>query len=359
MKIAVLAGGNSGERDVSWASGCKISNALADVGHAVALVDVWLGLPELDREPESLFLARPDYQDYAYQVPRTPPNLARLRENRIRSGSGYFGVHVLDLCRAADVAFIALHGAAGENGQLQAAFDLLGIPYTGSDFADCVIAMDKQLSKNLIRSLGCETPDWLYYRTIEEIDFAGVREKIGFPCVVKPPRGGSSIGVSIPNNEAECAEAIRVATTSDKTGSDGDVLIERFISGREFSVGILDGKPLPPIEIIPQSGWFDYESKYQSERTREVCPAEIPDELSAALQSKALRIHQGLRLGYYSRIDFRVDDGGTAYCLEANTLPGMTPGSLLPKEAAAAGIAYADLCNRIAVNAIFRDSVSS
>lgn len=356
MKIAVLAGGNSAERDVSWASGCKISNALADSGYAVALLDVWLGVELNGKTVGELFLARPEYQDYAFQVPRTPPNLEELKSRRSQHCTGYFGPNVLDVCRAADVVFIALHGAAGENGQLQATLGLLEIPFTGSDFAGCVVAMDKHLAKRQMRSVGQRTADWLYYQRCEDINEETVREKIGFPCAVKPPRGGSSIGISLPQNDGEFREAVQKAVSADAGGSDGDILIEKYIQGREFCVGILDGKALPPIEIIPRYGWFDYESKYQSERTNEVCPAEITDELTAALQAAALAVHKALHLGFYSRVDFKVDSAGTFYCLEANTLPGMTPTSLLPQEAAAAGIPYEQLCDMIAKDAIRRRS---
>lgn len=358
-KIAVLAGGNSAERDVSWASGCKISNALADSGYAVALIDVWLGVELNGKKAGELFLARPEYQDHAYQVPRTPPNLKELNSRRSPNCVGYFGPNVLDVCRSADVVFIALHGAAGENGQLQATLGLLDIPFTGSDFAGCVVAMDKHLAKRQMRSVGQPTADWLYYQRSEDIDISLVLEKIGFPCAVKPPRGGSSIGISLPQNESEFRIAVQEAVSADRSGSDGDILIEKYIQGREFCVGILDGKALPPIEIIPHYGWFDYESKYQSERTKEVCPAEIPDELTVALQAAALAIHKALHLGFYSRIDFKVEEDGAYYCLEANTLPGMTPTSLLPQEAAAAEIPYQQLCDMIAKDALNRRTEKS
>lgn len=355
MKIAVIAGGNSAERDVSWASGSKISNALADSGFEVALIDPWLGVHfENGQTARDLFRARPAYRDFNYQVPATVPDLRALEEKRGKGALGYFGANVLDVCRAADVVFIAMHGAAGENGQIQASFDLLGIRYTGSNFAACVIAMDKHLTKMQIQGAGQLTPEWIYARNENEVDFKRVAEKIGYPCVVKPPRGGSSVGISFPKNETELRDSLRFATEADRTGSDGDVLIEMRIEGREFSVGILDGKALPPIEIIPKTGWFDYASKYQSDLTNEVCPADITSELDMKLRAAALETHRALRLGYYARIDFRVDAEETCYILEANTLPGMTPGSLLPKEASADGVSYTELCRRIALDAIER-----
>jgi len=172
------------------------------------------------------------------------------------------------------------------------------------------------------------------------IDDIGV---IGFPCVIKPCQCGSSVGVTIVNNADELNAAIEYAKKYERYA-----LIEKMIAGREFSVGILDGRALPAIEIIPNEGFYDYKNKYQQGLTKEVCPAEIPDEVMARLKETALNVHKTLRLGDYSRVDFRLDDGGNIYCLEANTLPGMTPTSLFPREAAAEGISYNELCDRIA-----------
>ena len=348
MKVVVLAGGNSSERDVSFSSGCMISNALAEKGHAVALADVFLGVEKPENGLESLFTKYPDYQKKVYKVPTAPPDINKIIAERTPDTGMFFGQNVLDLCRIADVVFLALHGSAGENGQLQAAFDLLNIRYTGSDYAGCMLAMDKLLSKEIMVANGLPTAPWLTIRPHDELDWDKI-EAIGFPCVIKPPRGGSSIGVSIPGNREEFLQGIQSAKeATDKPTQ--EILVEKYINGREFCIGIIDRTALPAIEIIPNEGWFDYEKKYQDGLTSEICPADIPLSLMFKMQDIALDIHSALRLGFYSRIDFKVDSDGGIFCLEANTLPGMTPTSLFPQEAAAAGISYATLCDRIVRN---------
>lgn len=348
MKVAVLAGGNSPERDVSYSSGCMISNALAEKGHEVALIDVYLGINTPFQGLQSLFKKYPDYQKQSYKIPTTPPDLEKLAAQRVSDTGMFFGENILELCRLADVVFLALHGSAGENGQLQATFDLLNIHYTGTGFAGCVLAMDKHLAKEVMVANDLPTAPWVYLDRYDQLNWDQI-DSLGYPCVIKPPRGGSSIGVSIPQNKEEFLRGIQAAIASAEDRQP-DLLVEKYLAGREFCIGILEGISLPAIEIIPNEGWFDYEKKYQSGLTREVCPAEIPEELSIRLQDTALKIHRALKLGYYSRIDFKVDGDGNIYCLEANTLPGMTPTSLFPQEAAAVGIGYADLCDKIVRN---------
>lgn len=348
MKIAVLAGGNSPERDVSLSSGWMICNALAEKGHAVVLVDAFLGIKKPAEGLASLFRSAPDYQPGSHEIPTTPPDLEKLKTSREPETGMFFGENVIEICQLADVVFLGLHGSPGENGQIQASLDLLNIRYTGSGFSGCVAAMDKSITKELLHVNRLPTASWLYLRHPEELRWEMI-EKIGFPCVIKPPRGGSSIGVSIPKNKEEFRAGMELAL-SKSDEFEHDLIIEQYIAGREFCVGILDNQALPPIEIIPNEGWFDYEKKYQGGLTQEICPANISNELAGRLRDAALKIHYVLRLGFYSRIDFKVDEEGNIYCLEANTLPGMTPNSLFPKEAAAAGISYADLCDRIAIN---------
>lgn len=345
MKVVVLAGGYSPERDVSLSSGCMISNALAEKEHEVVIVDAFLGIEEPPAGLASLFKQIPDYKKCHYPIPTAPPDLEKMWLERVPDTGMFFGQNVLNISRLADVVFLALHGSAGENGQIQAAFDLLNIRYTGSGFQGCVLAMDKNLTKQILYASGLPTSSWIYIPDAGNPDLEKIIKKIGIPCVIKPVRGGSSIGVSIPQTIDEMKEGIKKAAAVDK-----ELIIEKYISGREFCVGILDQTPLPPIEIIPNEGWFDYEKKYQPGLTREVCPADIPDGLKEAMQQAALKIHNRLQLGYYSRIDFKAEPSGDFYCLEANTLPGMTPTSLFPQEAAAAGISYADLCDRIINN---------
>lgn len=331
MRIVVLAGGLSPERDVSLSSGALIANALTEKGHQVRLVDLFLGpLPR----PTGL---------YRYSVPERAPDLGALRAQHPEV-EGQVGPGVLDLCRGAEVVFVALHGGMGEDGRIQALFDAHGIRYTGTGYTGCLLAMDKDLSKRLVRSAGLLTADWVTY------DLAEVRRPtatdVRLPCVVKPLGCGSSVGISLVRSAAEFDAAIEAAAAFETT-----VLVEDLIAGREFSCGVLGNEALPVIEILPATGFYDYRTKYQAGLAREVCPAEIPPVLAKALQEAALQAHRILRLGYYSRTDFIVDEQGRAWFLESNTLPGMTPTSLLPQEAAAAGIGYQELCEKIVLSA--------
>ncbi|MBQ4048601.1 MAG: D-alanine--D-alanine ligase [Clostridia bacterium] len=340
MKIVVLAGGLSPERDVSLSSGALIANALIEMHHEVMLLDLYLGAknPDIAHGWQNLATG----VRFSYQIPPKEPDLAAIKA---ASGNGemLIGDDVLTLCREADLVFLALHGASGENGQLQALLDLYAVPYTGSGYVGSLLAMDKDLSKQIMHEQGIPTPSWRRVELDQTSDFSFVR----YPCVVKPCSCGSSVGVTIAENAAEFAAAIEYARQYESA-----VLIEEKIVGREFSIGVLGGKALPVIEIRPKSGFYDYANKYQKGRADEICPAEIGNEIRELLQTNAVRVHNALRLGFYSRIDFIVDESGQAWCLEANTLPGMTPTSLLPQEALAAGIGYNELCDKIARGAL-------
>ena len=338
MKITVLAGGLSPERDVSLSSGALIAASLIRSGHEVALVDVYEGI-DSDAEISGFFTKIPPAP---YHVAESEPDLDAIIE---RNGGRreLIGPRVLELCRAADVVFIALHGAMGENGQLQATLDIYGIKYTGSGYDGSLLAMDKELTKKLIAAAGICTAEGLCGRA-HEIDEKRVLFEVGLPCVVKPCDCGSSVGVSIVQTEGELSAALELAR-----GFGERVVVEKMIKGREFSVGILDGVALPAIEIIPKEGFYDYQNKYQGGKTLEVCPAELTEEEARAAAKTAADVFSVLRLRGYSRIDLILEESsGKFYCLEANTLPGMTPTSLLPQEAAAAGIGYDELCERIA-----------
>ena len=327
MNILVLAGGYSPERDVSLASGAQVVKALRSRGHRALLLDPYKSIG-----PAASFPALYDtyaQDDYTHAIPAQEPDLAALKA-QFGDGDALLGKHVLEACGLADVVFLALHGSYGENGQLQATLDLHGVRYTGSDFVGCMLSMDKKIAKTLMELHGVQTPP-----------VAALREG-NLPLVIKPPCGGSSLGVSIVRSAREMEQALAYARSYES-----DVLVERYIAGREFSVGVLDGRALPVIEICPKAGWFDYANKYQSDATAEICPAPIPDDLAARMQAMALKAHAALRLDSYSRVDFIVDDVGEIYCLEANSLPGMAPASLLPKEAQAAGISYEELCEKI------------
>ena len=335
MKIIVLAGGLSPERDVSLSSGALIANALVRNGHEVMLIDIINGQSQSSDIGEGFVLESSGFE-FKYAVPEVEPNIEALKNDYPNEVAD----KVLSLCKMADVAFLALHGSVGENGKLQALLDLKRIKYTGTDFGGSMLAMDKAISKRLMEYAGITTPNW----NIATINGYGEFEKskIKAPYVVKPANCGSSIGVSLIEKEEELNEAILSALKYDVS-----VIIEERIVGREFSCGILGESALPIIEISPNFGFYDYRNKYQKGLSIETCPAEIGEDLASFLQETALKVHKLLGLGYYSRVDFMVDGNNKAYCLEANTLPGMTPTSLLPQEAAAAGISYEDLCERI------------
>lgn len=340
MKIVVLAGGLSPERDVSLSSGSLIANALREAGHRVVLLDVYEGITANENELEGLFKDKITGTPYNYKVPEKEPDLDEIKR-RTDNGNSLIGKNVLPVCRLADVVFIALHGAMGENGQIQAVFDVMGIKYTGTGYAGSLLAMDKDLTKKLLLQAGIPTAKWLVCDG-SGMDTQKIINRIGLPCVVKPCSGGSSIGVSIVNSAGALREAVAAAGSIEET-----IMVEKMISGREFSVGILEGRALPVIEIIPGEGFYDYKNKYQTGLTTEICPARLTEAQKKKLQDYSLRIHELLRLGTYSRIDFILDESGEFICLEANTLPGMTPTSLIPQEALAEGISYVELCSRI------------
>ncbi len=338
MKILVLCGGISPERDVSLSTGAQVAKALRKKGHHVALVD---SASDIEGDIPSLFLRENDGAPAV--IGDTAPDIAALRERR-----EYFGRGVLDACREADIVFTAMHGGAGEDGTLQAAFDLMGIKYTGSGSKGCAVSMDKIVAKRIMAPVENVTmPKGV---TLLRDDFDGneaayartVLEKVGLPMVVKPACGGSSVGVSIVQREEELLPAIELALQYEPKA-----VAESYIRGREFSVGVLGGRALPVIEIKPKTGFYDYKNKYQSGCTDEICPADIPEDAAERMKAAAVKVHEELGLSAYSRTDFIMTDEGKCFALEANTLPGMTPTSLLPQEAAAVGIDFPALCQII------------
>jgi D-alanine-D-alanine ligase len=339
MKIVVLAGGLSGERNVSLSSGTMVAQALRSRGHRVALADLFLGLEGYEGELEALYDA-PIPEEWK-RVSRQTPDLAAIRAQRKDQSGSLFGERVVELCRTADVVFLALHGDCGEDGRLQAALDMHGIPYTGSDYLSSAIAMDKDLTKQLVAPKGVITPDWKSVSyTAADIDALVADTKL--PCVVKPNASGSSIGVSIAHSQQELRQALEIGLDFG-----GKCVIESYIKGREIQIALLEGETLPSIEIITKEGFYDYENKYQPGAAEEVCPAPIPAEWEARISQAAKTVFETVGLSVYSRADFIVTEDGTPYFLEINTLPGMTPTSLVPQEAAAVGISYAELCERI------------
>ena len=334
MNIAVICGGLSAERDVSISSGTGAARALRSRGHKVALVDLFLGNAAAADDPQSAFTA--EAEDTVYAVRETEPDLEEIRARR--GGNGLIGPGVMEICRAADVAFLALHGAEGENGKLQACLDLYGVPYTGSGYLGSALAMDKEMSKILFRNDGIPTPPGVTLRRGD-----AVPESIGFPCVVKPCSGGSSVGTSIVTEPEKLPAALEEAFSCDSA-----VLVEKYIRARELTVGVMDGRAMAVIEIIPKTGFYDYKNKYQAGLTEEICPAQLTPEDTARVQRLAERVYHTLRLEAYGRVDFLMDrENGELYCLEANTLPGMTPTSLIPQMAAVEGMDYGALCEKI------------
>ncbi len=344
MKITVLCGGLSPERDVSLSSGSLIAAALVRKGHEVCAVDLYTGKSPAGEEP--LFTREPIEP---YRVGRSVPDLETLMRDSGR-GEVRMAPNIRDLCHKADVVYIALHGDVGENGQIQAFLDMEKIPYTGSGYAGSLLAMDKDLSKQMLTRAGVPTPPWLYIDLLEShpLDHVAdlIEQQIGYPMVIKPCTGGSSVGVSMPENHEELVDALQKAALYET-----NLLAERRIMGRELTVSILSGQILPVVEIIPKQGFYDYENKYQAGMTTEICPADLTQEEFDALAHVTVCGFNALRLLGYARFDFILDAEGTPWCLEANTLPGMTPTSLLPQAAAAAGIGYDDLCEKIALMA--------
>ena len=334
MKIVVLAGGISTERDVSIVSGTQVCRALRSRGHQAILVDVFCGLE--DTQADTVFTDEYDLDQAVTYIKSFNDKLETMKGRR-----EFFGPKVLELCRDADTVFLALHGENGENGKIQAAFDLLGICYTGSGYLGSALAMDKELAKQIFRECHVPTPAGIVLRKTQERR-AAAENVVGLPCVVKPSCGGSSVGVSIAHTEEEYQQALAEGFRYENV-----LIVERYIKGREFSVGVVDGVVYPVIEIAPIQGFYDYKNKYQAGSTIETCPAELSEELTLRMQEYALQAYQALRLESYGRIDVMMDEENNMYCLEANTLPGMTPTSLLPQEAAALGMDFADLCEKL------------
>jgi len=301
MKIAVFMGGSSPEREVSLNSGREVAKALGDYGHTVTPYDVeWAG-------KDTLFPA-------------------------------------IDACSldGTDVVFLALHGGLGENGGVQGVLDAAGLPYTGSGIKASAIAMDKDISKTLFEANNIPTAHWIS-GTQETIDNSRLGRETDYPCIVKPVDQGSTIGLSLVIQSSDLPAAIeKAAVFSPK------IMIESYISGSELTVPILGGQALPAIEIRPTHEIYDYECKYTPGMTEYLVPAPISDDLRFEIAKIALQVFTILGLQDIARIDFRLDADGKPLCFEANTLPGMTATSLVPKSARAAGIDFPELVSQIA-----------
>lgn len=333
MKIVVLAGGTSTERDVSLVTGTMIYKALKAKGHQVILLDVYLGY---EGNEVNIFDIDKDWTANISAIKENNPDINQFKALRKGNSKSFFGPGVVDICSEADIVFLALHGENGEDGKIQAAFDLMGIKYTGTDYTSSALAMDKAISKEIFSVYNIPTPSGIHVKKGKAYHWTS------YPCVVKVCNGGSSVGVSIANSADEMEAAL-----SDAFTYGSEVIIEQFIKGREFSIGVMDGKALPIIEIAPKAGFYDYKNKYQAGSTVETCPAALSDTITIQMQNIAEEVFVALRLKTYARMDFLLNDKDEIFCLEANTLPGMTPTSLLPQEAKAIGIDFEELCEKI------------
>ncbi|MFE4468996.1 D-alanine--D-alanine ligase [Leifsonia sp. NPDC056824] len=324
MRIAVLFGGSSEERDVSIASAAPVVRALRGLGHEVLAVDTASGA--LDAAAEARVLTG--------AVGVAPPEstaLARL------AGAGS-ALRLPAEVAGVDLVFLALHGGSGENGELQALLQLAGIPYTGSGPLGSGLAMDKELTKRVLLQAGVRTPDWV----LDPLEPGAAAAELGLPVVVKPNAQGSTVGLSIVRDPDDLDAAV------ERAAAFGPVLVERFVPGRELTVGVLGDEALAVGEIaVDSDSAFSYGDKYQPGAVAETFPADLPAEVAAEARAAALTVHRALRLSGYSRTDFRLDRDGVLWTIEVNSLPGLTATSLLPQSAAAVGIGYADLCRRI------------
>lgn len=334
LKIAVLTGGSSSERSVALASAGQVTQALRERGHQVAVVDTARGLVAAEDEAELLGGA----------VRPAPDDLAALADvERAQLLGGLLDQPVI---RDAEACFLALHGGRGEDGTLQHLLDLAGIRYTGAGPLASALAMDKDLAKQLFRTAGVPVADWLMIapdrKVGGDVTAERVARSLGWPAVVKPSKQGSTVGLSVVREPGGLDVAIQEALRHDD-----EVMIERFIPGRELTVGVLGDEALAVGEIIPRHELFDYECKYVPGMSEEIFPADLPASVAHDVQRLGLAAHRALKVTGYSRVDFRLTPAGQLFCLELNTLPGMTATSLLPQSARAVGIGFGELCERI------------
>jgi D-alanine-D-alanine ligase len=327
MRITVLTGGATAERTVAFAGAAQVVAALRGRGHQVHVVDIASGVLSADAEARLL----------VPQVGTALPDTSGLVADERRMLCG--GLAGLAVVQGADVLFPVVHGGAGEGGLLQAVLEMIGVPYTGSGPLGSALAVDKDLSKRLFRDVGVPVPEWRMTPPTEPADAAA---EVGWPVIVKPSKQGSTVGLTLVKRKADLGAAVAEAARWDD-----EVMIEQFIPGRELTVGVLGDGALPVGEIVPRHELFDYECKYTPGMSEEVFPAVLEPKIARRVQALAVAAHRALKLGGYSRIDFRLGSKGDIFCLEANNLPGMTGTSLFPQAARAAGIEYPDMCERI------------
>ncbi|MDH3456922.1 MAG: D-alanine--D-alanine ligase [Gemmatimonadota bacterium] len=325
MQVTVLTGGSTPERNVAFAGAAQVVAALRDAGYQVTVVDTVEGVLS-DRDERDLLVPT---------VGKAPPSeavLAKLAERELGPA-----LVTLPEVRGADLVFPVLHGRQGEGGEVQTLLDGAGVPYAGSGPLGSALAMDKDLAKRLFQHAGVPTADWVMWPA----DDTAIAS-LGFPLVVKPSKVGSTVGLTVVDRPADMAAAVAEAGRFDD-----EVVLEAFLPGREYTVGILGTEALAVGEIIPSHDIFDYECKYTPGMTEEIFPADLSSALERSMRDLAYRAHRCLKLRDFSRVDFRLAADGSPHCLEVNTLPGLTSTSLLPQSAAAVGIPFADLCTRI------------
>ena len=335
MNIAVIAGGTSTEREVSLVSSKLICASLRRNGHRANIIDVFFGTT-MYSDADAFFSDENNLEELTAELSEKSSEIKETEKKRAEAGEGFFGPMVLEVCKAADIVFIGLHGANGEDGKIQAAFDLMGIKYTGTDYLSSAISMDKYLTKRILVTEGIPMPKGVRLRKGHKIEY------VPFPCVVKPCCGGSSVGVSIVSNEDEFKAAVELAFSYED-----EIIVEEYIKGREFSVAVIDGKALPVIEIEPVSGFYDYKNKYSAGATKETCPADIDEETAKKMMRIAEKACDAVGVKAFARVDELMNEENEIFCLEINTLPGMTPTSLVPQEAQAVGMSYDQLTQKL------------
>lgn len=337
MNILLLAGGLSAEREVSLSSGRAILKALRENGHNVKVADPIYG-SEIVTE-EKIF------KDY---IKRDYPTIDLIRDLQKTASRKMLDCINSDQFDDIDLAFIGLHGKFGEDGKIQTVLELRGVKYTGSGIVSSNLTMDKEFSKVLMKFNGIKTPEWITIFKNENIPAKEINKKIlsgfSYPCVVKPNDEGSTVGLTIIQKEDEGAlkSALELAFSYSEK-----LLVEEYIKGRELTVPIIGDESYPVIEIIPKDGFYDYEHKYTKGMTEYVCPAEIGKSVEEKARTIAIKAHKTLECEVYSRVDFILGENNELYCLEVNTLPGMTDTSLVPKSALKSGINFNKLINKI------------
>lgn len=334
MRIALITGGPSAERDVSVNSSISILRALRENGHDVVVIDPVYG----NSQPA-------EDEIFSHTVTKDSPSPEELDRINRESKKKILDCFSGSLFDNIDFAFLGLHGKFGEDGRVQTLLEMRGISYSGSGVFSSALAMDKDITKTVLRSKGISTPEWIALNRKDkdkpDVIKRSVCEKIGFPCVVKPNDEGSTVGLSIVSEVADYSGLMNAVDLAFSYSE--KIIIEKFAKGKELTVPVIGEEAFPMIEIRPKGGFYDYEHKYTKGMTEYFCPAEVEPEIERAAMNASLDAHNALGCSVYSRVDFILDKNNTLQCLEVNTLPGMTETSLVPKSAAAKGLSFSEL----------------